>query len=152
MNGLFTPEEAHRLLEFPDIEQNSKLRNSPEELIDKIIDDIIDKNKYTRPEPFFNLELGIERFQLAYQLAIIEGVPEERLEQLRRWMKQAMEMLELSQPEPAPMPGMGLPPGLPPEMGGVPGEMPMGAPPGLPPGLPPGPPGALPPLPAGLPI
>jgi|TARA_Y100000296_G_scaffold14383_1_gene16820 hypothetical protein len=170
MNGLFSTEEAHQLLEFPDLDRANKLKNAPMELLDKMIDLIIDKNKFEPPEPYLNLEKGVERFNLAYNLAKLEGVPEERLEKLRRWIAKAVMMMEPA-PQPAPemgMPGMPMmPEGMPPE-GMMPG-MPPGAPPGLPPGpmgppgamppgamppgppMPAGPPGGMPPMPPGLP-
>jgi hypothetical protein len=149
MNGLFTTEEAHQLLEFPDLDRANKLKNSHIELLDKQIESIIDKNKYEPPEQYLNLELGIQRFQQAYNLAKLEGVPEERLEKLRRWIAKAAVLLEPTpQPQPA---GMGMPPGaMPPEAAG--GLPPMGPPMGPPGAMPPGPPMAAPPgAPAGLP-
>ena len=155
MNGMFTKEEAHQLLEFPDLDRSNKLKNANIELIDKIIDDMVDNNKYTPPETYLNLELGIERVQQSYNLGKIEGVPEARLELLRRWIAQAVSLTDQAQKpqQPGMMPleagaPMGMPPGMPP---GMPGMPPPGPPMGMPPGPPmPGPPGALPP-PGGLP-
>jgi len=141
MNGMFTKEEAHQLLEFPDLDRSNKLKNANIELIDKIIDDMIDENKYTPPEPYLNLELGIERVQQSYNLGKIEGVPEQRLELLRRWIAQAVSLTDNAQKPQQPQPGM-----MPPDMGAAMG-MPPGMPPGLPPGLPPGPPMGMPPGP-----
>jgi hypothetical protein len=138
---MFTKEEAHQLLEFPDLDRSNKLKNANIELIDKIIDDMIDENKYTPPEPYLNLELGIERVQQSYNLGKIEGVPEERLELLRRWIAQAVSLTDNAQKPQQPQPGM-----MPPDMGAAMG-MPPGMPPGLPPGLPPGPPMGMPPGP-----
>ncbi len=167
MNGLFTTQEAHQLLEFPDLDRANKLKNAPIEVIDKMIDSIIDKNKYDPPEPYLNLEKGVERFQQAYNLALLEGVPEDRLEKLRRWIAKAVILMKPPPPPQPPGLDMGMPPpgAMPPE-GMMPG-MPPGAPPGLPPGPmgppeamppgpllppgPPGPPGGMPPMPPGLP-
>ena len=162
MNGLFTTEEAHQLLEFPDLDRANKLKNSHIDLLDKLIDSIIDKNRYEPPEPYMNLELGVQRFQQAYNLAKLEGVPEARLELLRRWIAKAAALLkppappqpagmEMGMPGPEGMPP-GLPPGLPPE---VAGGLPPGPPGAMPPGplmaAPPGAPAALPPMPLGPP-
>lgn len=134
MNGLFTKEEAHHLLDFPDLEQANRLKNAHIEVLDMAIEEIIEKNNYVSPEPYMNLEYGISRFQQAYNLAILNKVPEERLELLRRWISQAESLISLSQP-PQQMPGMApmgppgvpaLPQGLPPEAG------PAGPPQGLP--------------------
>ena len=156
MNGLFTKEEAHQLLDFPDLEQANKLKNAHIEVLDRCIEEMVENNNFIPPEPYLNLELGILRVQQAYNLGIIEDVPEERLELLRRWISQAETLIAQSVekqgqplPAPAPPPDMG---GLPPEMAGLP-PMPPG-PPMPPPGLPPGPPGLLPgpgPVPMGAP-
>jgi len=150
MNGLFSTEEAHQLLEFPDLDRANKLKNAHIELLDKQIESIIEKNKYEPPEQYLNLELGIQRFQQAYNLAKLEGVPEERLEKLRRWITKAAVLLEPTpQPQPA---GMGMPPEM---AGGLPPGPPMGPPGAMPPGppmaAPPGAPAGLPPMPVGPP-
>ena len=171
MNGMLSPEEAHQLLDFPDLERSNKLRNAHIDLIDKIIDDIVDKGEYQGPEKYMNLELGIERVQQAWNLGMIENVKPARVDMLRRWMAQANDILKAGKPAAPPMmPGMegamppGMPPGMPPDMVpmGPPGAPPMGAlppelmaPPPPPEGLPPGeamamPPGGEPVLPPGL--
>jgi len=160
MNGMFSTAEAHQLLEFPDLDRSNKLKNAHIELIDKIIEDMIDKGNYTPPEPYFNLGLGVERVQQAYNLGKLEGVPEDRLELLRRWINQAVSTMDLAKPKlPMPPPGVGPggPPMGPPGMGAPPGApgpgappmgMPMGGPPALPIGGPPGaaPMGGIPPM------
>ena len=103
------------------------------------------------PEPYSLSDAAIERVQQSYNLGKLEEVPEKRLELLRRWIAQAVSLLEKAQ-TPQPPAGPPMPPGMPPEammgMGLPPG--PLGMPPGPPPGpMPPGPP--LPPGPPGLP-
>ena len=138
MNGLFSKEEAHHLLDFPDLEQANKLKNAHIEVLDMAIEEIVENGNYVSPEPYMNLEYGIVRFQQAYNLAMLNKVPEERMELLRRWISQAESLISISQP-PAQMPGMAPmgPPGLPalpqgPAPGGAPGALPPGQPPGLP--------------------
>lgn len=146
MNGFFTTEEAHQLLDFPDIESANRLKTSHIEVLDLIIEKIIEKGKYISPEPYMNLEMGIQRVQQAYNMAILDDVPEARKELLRRWITQANGLIdqriqqakEASAP-PSPM-GMGAP-GPMPAMSAGPGPMP-GPMPALPPGM--GPPPGLP--------
>tara|TARA_Y100001937_G_C7133702_1_gene338858 strand:+ start:3168 stop:4991 length:1824 start_codon:yes stop_codon:yes gene_type:complete len=123
-NGLFTKEEAHRLLDFPDLERANKLKNAHIEVLDMAIEEMVENGNFVSPEPYMNLEYGIVRFQQAYNLAILNQVPEERLELLRRWISQAEALIQMAQP-PQPMPGAA-------PMGGAPGS------PALPPGMPPG--------------
>ena len=142
-NGFFTTEEAHQLLEFPDLDYANKLKTASVEIIDRHIEEMIEKNNFLAPEPYMSLEFGILRVQQAYNLAMIEDVPEDRLELLRRWISQAealiMQAAEIKPPAPPPMGPMG-PMG---PMAAPPGGMPPMAPPA---GPPMGPPQALPPM------
>ena len=108
-NGLFTPEEAHQLLDFPDLEKSNKLKTAHIDVIDMMIDNILEKQEWTPPEPFMDLEFGIQRFQQAYNLAIIENVPESRLEMLRRWMEKAITIIEHGMAPQGPPPGGPMP-------------------------------------------
>lgn len=153
LNGLFSKEEAHRLLDFPDLEKANSLKTAYIEIIDKVIEEIVESGRYTAPEIYMNLEFGITRVQQAYTLAVLDDVPHPKLELMRRWMSQANELLvQRKAPEPAPTPGAAM--GLSPELAGamppgMPIAAPMGLPPGIAPGMPPGgplaPPGGLPP-------
>ena len=139
-NGLFTPEEAHQLLDFPDLERSNKLKTAHIDVVDMMIDAIIEKEEWHSPEPFMDLEFGIQRFQQAYNLAMIENVPESRLELIRRWIEKALTLIEHGMAPEGALPG-----------GPMAGPMPPGPmpPPGMmPPGMPPGPPMA-PPMPGG---
>ena len=165
MNGFFTTEEAHQLLDFPDLERANKMKTAFIDIIDKIIENIMENNQYTAPESYMNLELGIARVQQAYNLAMLDDESNAKLELLRRWISQANGLLEqMKMPAPGqtagppglPAPGgMPLPPGLaPPPMGAMappPGLPPMGPPPGLPPGPMAGPQAGPPAGPAALP-
>ena len=152
LNGLFSKEEAHHLLDFPDLEKANNLKTAYIEIIDKIVEEIVENGKYVPPEIYMNLEFGIARVQQAYTLAVLDDVAHPRLELMRRWMSQANELLvQRKAPAPAPVPGAAM--GLPPELvGTVPPGMPPRAPVGMPPGPPPGlPPGGIPMPPGGLP-
>tara|TARA_R110001592_G_scaffold187671_2_gene432513 strand:- start:10571 stop:12466 length:1896 start_codon:yes stop_codon:yes gene_type:complete len=151
MNGFFTTEEAHQLLDFPDLEYANKLKTASIEIIDRHIEEIVENNNFLAPEPYMSLEFGILRVQQAYNLGMIEDVPEERLELLRRWISQAealiMQAAEIKPPPPMPAGPMGpmapppgaMPPMAPPapQMGPPQALPPMAPPPGAPgPGLP----------------
>ena len=136
MNGFFTNEEAHQLLEFPDLERGNELKTAHLEVIDRAIEEMVEKGNFPSPEPYMNLEFGILRVQQAYNLGLLEQVPEDRLELLRRWISQA-EVL-IGQAEEAKQPAMPMP-------GAMPGA-PMSMPPGMPPGPPMAPGAPMPPM------
>lgn len=98
INNEFIPKEyALTLLDFPDLEEYSNLVNAPLNNIKKALYSIISKGKYTPPEPYQNLRMGLEIFQNAYLWAKDEGVPEARLDLLRRWMTNAETLVTMAQ-------------------------------------------------------
>jgi hypothetical protein len=151
--GLLNPTEARALLDFPDLEAVNQLATAFVDDVDLLIEEMVEKGHYHPPETFSNLEFAVQRIQSAYLRAKVDNVPEERLELLRRYMDDAIRVMEMrkmaeqanqqalaeaSAPQVAP--------------GGAPGEMPMEGGPlpeqglALPEeGAPPGEMGALPP-------
>lgn len=167
MNGFFSTEEAHQLLDFPDLERANKMKTAFIDIIDKIIENILEKSKYIAPESYMNLEFGIARMQQAYNMSMLDDTPNSKLELMRRWISQANGLLAQKNvpapgqaaggPGPMAPGGMPLPPGLaPPPMGamapppGMPGMPPMGPPPGPAVAPPQGPPAIPPELAASL--
>lgn len=136
-------DEARKLMDYPDYESVTNYKNAPYEIMDKIIEQILDGAKKVKgPDPIMNLDkIGIPRMQLAYNKAEVDGAPEDVLDKMRTWIKQAKNILNPpppTDPEAMPLPDQGeLPP---------PGGMPMadGA---MPPGMPQDPSMMAPPMP-----
>lgn len=109
--GFLTKEQAAMLLDFPDIEGQMSLNTAALEDIMFMIEEMIDEGRYLDPEPYQKLELGLPMVQSAYLKAKANGVEEDRLELLRRWMDAAKALLDKAngQPEagPGPQPGLG---------------------------------------------
>lgn len=122
VNGGFIPQEfAIKLLDFPDIESYTSLINASLDDLLATIEDIVDKGKYTPPEPYQDLQTGLKLFQSAYLKAKRDEVPEKRLDLLRRWMTAADAMIMAAQPQ--------QPPAAAPEQGApAPAPMPEGSP------------------------
>ena len=108
--GWLTPRQARRLSEFPDMEADTTLQNANEDWINKILDQIIDNGKYTPPEKYDDLDLAAEMALEQYQSGKCMELEPERLEMLRRFMKQ-IDALKLAAMPPAPPPGMPAQPG-----------------------------------------
>lgn len=109
VNSGFIPQEfAIKLLDFPDIESYSSLINAPLDDLLATIEDIINTGKFSPPEPYQDLNTGLKLFQSAYLKAKRDGVPEKRLDLLRRWMTSADAMIQSAtaaqQPPAAPQP------------------------------------------------
>lgn len=92
-SGMLTKEQGMSLLDYPDLEAVNSLINAPIEDIKAQIEEMIDDGLYFPPEPFQQLDLGITMMGSAYLRAKRDGVPEERLELLRRWIEDAKDLL-----------------------------------------------------------
>ena len=115
--NLITDEQFKRVAGFPDIEAEFDLDLAPMELIDKIIGKILYEGTYIPPEPFYPLEPALIRAESYYMRAQIDGMDEERLILLRRFMKELKDYAAAAQAElVAQMQASGIkpPPGLPP--------------------------------------
>lgn len=97
--GLLSPDVAKRLLDFPDLEAEMALDRAASDAIDMIIEQILDEGEYTAPEPFMDLQLAMKKAQLWYNRALRLRVPEDRLEMLRRFLRQTKRLLEAAQVE-----------------------------------------------------
>jgi hypothetical protein len=102
--GLLTPRQGKRLLDFPDLEQVDSLATAAEEYLEQILDRIVDEGEYTPPEPFDDLGLAREMALLYYALGKGQGLEEERLELLRRFVLQVDALQQQAAPTPEAMP------------------------------------------------
>jgi hypothetical protein len=90
--GFVSMEEGMKLLDFPDVQGLYNFKNAPSEDIDRAIELIVDKQEYSSPEPYQNLQMGKERFTQAYLYYKAQGADEDTLELLRRWVSDAGEL------------------------------------------------------------
>jgi hypothetical protein len=91
---MLTPEEAMSLLDFPDTEKITSLKTSELEDILATIDFMLTKDKYLPPEPFQNLDMGIQLMKKAYLKYKNKACPDEKLDLLYRWVNDALVMLK----------------------------------------------------------
>ena len=103
--GWLPPEDALRLMDFPDTEAFNDKRFASYNLIQDIISDILDEGKYIGPEPFMDLGVpqnpneppkpggAVFEMQLAYLRGKRDGRDPERLRMLINWMEEAREIV-----------------------------------------------------------
>jgi len=99
--GMVTPEEGLSLLDFPDVMEMTEMKNA-------FIDDIrhtayliIEKDEYMQPEPYQNLQFGIQYMTAKYLQMKVRGLPQEKLDLLQRWVNDALSLQqELAPPAP----------------------------------------------------
>jgi len=124
------------MLEYPDVTSIVRQKTAGIMLIEKILDCIIFGKEVANPDPFMDLQYGIQRMTQAYSEAYnaLYDKPEERertLELIRDWIEGANSLLTPPEP-PAPPPGAPVGPEAPP---GPPMEGPPMPPQGIPPGM-----------------
>lgn len=103
--GLIDPQAGKRLLDYPDLEAEESLANSALDYLHTILDKIVDDGEFTPPEPFDDLQTARKLALEYYARGKISQLSEDRLEMLRKFMKQ-IDVL-LNPPQPMPMPGQG---------------------------------------------
>ncbi len=112
--GFVSIREGRRLLDFPDLQQASKLANASEERIYCYLDKIIEDGEYTPPDPLMDLSLAKEISVQYYNLYQPAKLEEERAEQLMTFYTQTMDLIAAATPPP-PMPAGPQPGGNPPQ-------------------------------------
>ena len=90
--GMLTPEESMMLLDFPDTEKITSLKTSELDDIMHTVDYMLTKDKYLAPEPFQNLEMGIQLMKKAYLKYKNRGCPDKKLDLLIKWINDALIM------------------------------------------------------------
>lgn len=94
---LIGKEDGMKLLNFPDLQEFYNFNNAGLENIERCIEMMIDDGIYQTPEPYQNLELGIQKMQQAYLMYKNANAPEEKLELFRRWIEDAQTLLQRGQ-------------------------------------------------------
>jgi hypothetical protein len=100
--NLINAADAKRLLDNPDLDALADYENASYDLTMQMIDDMLSGGDYQPPEPFMALADSVKWVQLSYLKAKREGVEDERLDLLRRWMVSANNMLAPPAPAAAP--------------------------------------------------
>lgn len=129
-------EDALDIVDFPDTEAYARRALAPRKTIERNVAYMIKTGKFLSPEPFDDHKLALRLVNQAYHDARRQGVPEEKLELLRRYQTDTADFLGIPIPSPGAVPPAG-PPGMVPPAGPLPG-MPL-APPMAGPPMPPGP-------------
>jgi hypothetical protein len=115
--------EAMALLDFPDMDRFSGLKNAGRDNIERIIEDMLDENIYTPPEPTLDLRLAMIMTTMYINKAQAMRVPDERVSNLRQFLRQVKSLNDKAE-EATMMKAQGMGPAL---AGGPPGVSPDGS-------------------------
>ncbi len=103
--GLIAPDDGQRLLDFPDLDAQSKLKFAAHERICKQLDDIVESGKYSPPDPFTDISKGLELVTQYYNLYETAKLEESKAEMLRTYKDQLMQLQQAAMPPQPQMPG-----------------------------------------------
>jgi hypothetical protein len=95
--GMLDIGEAWSLMDFPDTDHMNNLANAARKNIERILEDMLDENLYTPPEPTLDLRLAMKLTQMYINKAQAMRVPEERVSKLRQFMRQVHTLLQESE-------------------------------------------------------
>ena len=87
-------EQITRLLDFPDLNSVTQVYEAAEADVEWRISKILDEGEYIGPEPYMDLNLAKQRFQLAYLEARQKGVDAEKIALLDKFIVQTQTMLK----------------------------------------------------------
>jgi hypothetical protein len=91
--GIFSLDDARRLVDHPDLEQALSQYTASVEAIEADLEDIEEGN-FVAPEPFLNLKMARDRGASRYLVDRKSGAPEDILEGLRTYVVQATHLLK----------------------------------------------------------
>lgn len=119
-NPLMPPEDAFDLLQLPDTDGYAKRVNAPRKLVERNLEEILEKGKWVSPEPFDNHVLAIRLFNESIADARLDGVPPENIALARRYIALSVRLKAQEEAPPPPPPGPPADQGAPPDMAGAP--------------------------------
>lgn len=95
--GFYDKETGMDLLDFPDIQSANSMMLAPRKIVLKILNKMLEDGVYESPEPYMNLSLAQSLAQQKYLEAKLTGVPEDKLELMRRFIDDCQGLLMLAQ-------------------------------------------------------
>jgi len=95
--GLVSPRAGRRLMAMPDVEMADKLSNAAEDLLHKVYEDMLNDEKYTPPEPQWDLQLASQLYLAYYNYATLNNAPQEIMDLLRRFKAQLDDLTGIAQ-------------------------------------------------------
>lgn len=107
--GMISQRTGRRLMNMPDVEMNDNLATAAEDMIHKVLEEIIYDEDYNPPRPFMDLQLAKQLVLEYYNYAWYMKAPESVLTLLQQFNDQLNDMtgVAASALQPTPMPGPG---------------------------------------------
>ena len=98
-NGWVDKDSAAELLNMPDLEAYTTMKQAPRDFIDISIEDMLANEEYIAPEPYDNLDYAVMTALQNYSWERLNGKNETKLKLLRRYINDSQALLsQLKQP------------------------------------------------------
>lgn len=101
-SGLITREQALQLFDLPDLEKFNRLTNASIEDLETTFEYMLTEGEYVPPLPFQDLSTGLKLGTSYWLRSRMDGVDEEKLDLVARWLQEASDMLSPPPEEPPP--------------------------------------------------
>lgn len=109
--GLIPLSRAFKLLDIPDLDSEMNLQNASQDLVERIMEEILDEGKYTSPEPTMDLALAFKTAQRYINFGQTMEVSEDTLNMLDDFIRETDDLIKQEQ-EATRMQAAGLGPGF----------------------------------------
>lgn len=110
--GMIDPDTAESLLDMPDVELHSSLKNGARDLLKKILGNILKTGKYgpdEAPDPTMNLQLAGTLVLQYINYGRSRNAPLKNIQMLEAWNDQLKDLIQQATPPPAPQMPQGAP-------------------------------------------
>lgn len=119
--GMISPRTARKLMRTPDLEMSDNLANAAEDYLCKMIEQIIDDEKFIAPTQYNDLTLAKQLLLEYYNYAAFQNAPQKVLSLLEQFNDQVDDIVQQAQqPQMAPSPTPGATPVPPPAVPSAP--------------------------------
>lgn len=91
--GVIQPSQVPDLFNMPDLDAQISMQSAPRKLIDKRIEEMIDTNIYTNPEPYHDLDYAAVCAMQQYNWGQLNDLPDKTLSLLRQYINDVKTLL-----------------------------------------------------------
>lgn len=95
--GFIDPDTTMELMDLPDLSQYRSTRLARRRLVEKVVQEILEKGEMVQPEPFMDLSYAMQYATLEYNRAQLGKCPEGTLEVMRRFIEQTKYLQDQAQ-------------------------------------------------------
>lgn len=92
--GFLEKDQAASLMDYPDLDAVTSTLNAPYDYLKLCVEQIVEHGEYHSPDPNSNLNLAMMQLPKEIMRALVQHVPEERVDLLRRYEDEVSSLLQ----------------------------------------------------------